>query len=86
MTKKSASNTEAALKKMLKAYDCPFGLHEVRMRFLGHLIAPDPGVSPLEAVKGLWNGEFPEVDHIDDLNKIFELLIVGLRNDLAQRA
>ena len=85
MIKKSASYSEAALKKMLKVHDSPFGLHEVRMRFLGHLIAPDPGVSPIEAVKGLWDGKLPEVDHIDDLNRIFELLMAGLWNDLAQR-
>lgn len=85
MTKKSASYSGVALKKMLKAHHCPLGLHEVRMRFLGHLIAPDPSVSPIEAVQGLWDGKLPEVDHIDDLNRIFELLMAGLWNELAQQ-
>ena len=83
MTKKSAGYSETALKKMLKAYHCPLGFHEVRMRFVGHLIAPEPGVSPLEAIQGLWDGKLPEVDHVDDLNHIFELLMAGLWNELA---
>lgn len=85
MTKKSADLFDGALKKMLNVYNCPFGLHEVRMRFLGHLIAPEPGVSPVVAVQGLWGDTLPAVDHIDDLNRIFELLIGGVWNDLAQQ-
>ena len=64
MTKKSASYSGVALKKMLKAHHCPLGLHEVRMRFLGHRRVPYPRGSPIEAVQGLWEGKRPEVDHI----------------------
>ena len=83
--KKPTDYSDGALKKMLNSYSCPFGLHEVRMRFLGHLIAPDPGVSPVVAVQGLWAGTLPAVDHIDDLNQLFDLLMGGVWNDLAQR-
>lgn len=61
MTKKLSGTSDAALKKMLKAHGCPLGLHEVRMRILGHLIAPEPSVSPIAAVQGLWGGQLPKV-------------------------
>jgi hypothetical protein len=83
MTKKLPSTSDAALKKMLKAHDCPLGLHAVRMRFLGHLIAPEPSVSPIAAVQGLWGGQLPEVDHIDELNEILDILMRGIWNPLA---
>jgi hypothetical protein len=83
MTKKLPGTSDTALKKMLKAHGCPLGLHAVRMRFLGHLIAPEPGVSPIAAVQGLWLGQLPEVDHIDKLNEILEILMRGIWNPLA---
>lgn len=81
--KKSPSTSDAALKKILKAHDCPLELHEVRMRILGHLIAPEPGVSPIDAVQGLWGGELPEVDDIDELNEILDIVMRGIWNPLA---
>jgi hypothetical protein len=83
MTRKSPSTSDAALKKMLKAYDCPLELHEVRMRILGHLIAPEPGISPIDAVQGLWGGQLPEADDIDELNEILDMLMSGIWNPLA---
>jgi hypothetical protein len=83
MTKKLPGTSDAALKKMLKAHGCPLGLHEVRMRILGHLIVPEPGVSPIAAVQGLWGGQLPEVDHIDELNQILDMLMRCIWNPLA---
>jgi hypothetical protein len=83
MTKQGSSASDAALKKMLQAHNCPLGLHEVRMRIIGHLIAPEPGVSPIDAVQGLWGGHLPEVDDIDDLNEILDMLMSGIWNPLA---
>ena len=83
MTKKLSGTPDADLIKMLKAHDCPLGLHAVRMRFLGHLIAPEPGVSPVDAVQGLWGGQLPEVEHVDELNEILDILMRGIWNPLA---
>ena len=83
MTKKLPGTRDADLIKMLKTHDCPLGLHAVRMRFLGHLIAPEPGVSPVDAVQGLWGGQLPEVEHVDELNEIFDILMRGIWNPLA---
>ena len=83
MTKKLSDTSDAALKKMLKAHGCPLGLHEVRTRILGHLIAPEAGVSPITAVQGLWGGQLPEVDHIDQLNEILDMLMGSIWNPLA---
>lgn len=83
MTKNHSGVSDAALKKMLKAHGCQLELHQVRMRFLGHLIAPEPGVSPISAVQGLWGGKLPEVDDIDELNEILDKLMGGVWNPLA---
>lgn len=67
---------------LLRKYACPVPYHEVRTRFLGNIATPKLSASPLNIVKGLWGGAFPEVESIEDLNRLIDALINGLWNAL----
>lgn len=70
------------VRDLLRRYACPVPYHEVRTRFLGNIATPKPSASPLNVAKGLWGGAFPEVDSIEDLNRLIDTLINGLWNAL----
>ncbi len=67
---------------LLRQYACPVPYHEVRTRFLGNIASPELSASPLQVVKDLWGGTFPEFESIDDLNRLIDTLINGLWNAL----
>lgn len=67
---------------LLRKYACPVPYHEVRTRFLGNIATPKLSASPLNIAKGLWGGAFPEVESIEDLNRLIDALINGLWNAL----
>jgi hypothetical protein len=54
---KAVSDDE--VRALLDHYRCPVPFHAVRTRFLGDIASPVMSASPLDAVKGLWGGEFP---------------------------
>ena len=58
--------------------------HEVRTRFLGSIATPELSVSPLQVVKGLWGGELPAFDSLDEVNELIGVLVQGLWNDLTR--
>lgn len=70
------------VRDLLRKYACPVPYHEVRTRFLGNIATPKLSASPLNIAKGLWGGAFPEVESIDDLNRLIDALISGLWNAL----
>jgi len=59
--------------------------HAVRTRFLGDIASPVMSASPLDAVKALWGGEFPEFDSLDAVNELLRILVMGLWNRLSRR-
>lgn len=67
---------------MLDRYDCPVPYHEVRTRFLGSIASPASGVKPMIVIQGLWGGELPPFDSIDDLNELLDVLVMALWNAL----
>ena len=75
--------SQAAVEKALREHVCPTSFHVVRTRFLGSIATPGPS-APLEAVKDLWGGTLPAVESIETLNRIIELLVMGLWNDLTR--
>lgn len=75
---------ENAIRAMLEKHDCPVSFHEVRTRFLGNIATPELSVSPLRIVEGLWGGELPVFDTMDDANALIEALVNGLWNDLTR--
>lgn len=70
------------VRDLLRRYACPVPYHEVRTRFLGNIATPKLSASPLNVAKGLWGGAFPEVEAIEDLNRLIDTLINGLWNAL----
>ena len=70
------------MRDLLRRYACPVPYHEVRTRFLGNIATPKLSASPLNVAKGLWGGAFPEVESIEDLNRLIDALINGLWNAL----
>jgi hypothetical protein len=70
------------VRDLLRRYACPVPYHEVRTRFLGNIATPKLSASPLNVAKGLWGGAFPEVESIEDLNRLIDTLINGLWNAL----
>ena len=71
---------------MLDRYRCPVPFHVVRTRFLGGIAAPvvTTATAPVDMVKDLWGGEFPEVDSLDALNELLGALVMGLWNRLTR--
>jgi hypothetical protein len=76
--------SDEAVCALLDRYKCPVPFHAVRTRFLGAIVSPVVGVSPIAMVKGLWGGEFPSFDRLDAVNELLEVLVMGLWNKLTQ--
>lgn len=76
--------SEKVVKALLEKHDCPVPFHEVRTRFLGNIATPELSASPLRIVEGLWGGELPEFDSIDEANELIGALVQGLWNDLTR--
>ena len=81
---KPALVDEKQVRRLLEKYACPVPYHEVRTRFLGNIATPMMAVSPLPIVKGLWGGELPEFDSLDDVNELIGVLVNGLWNALTR--
>jgi hypothetical protein len=83
-TPKPASDDGA--RALLDRYLCPVPFHIVRTRFLGGIASPaaTDATGPIDIVKGLWGGEFPEVDSLDALNELLAVLVMGLWNRLTR--
>lgn len=75
---------EKAVRELLDKYACPVPYHEVRTRFLGNIASPELTVSPMRVVEGLWDGELPVFDSLDDANDLIGALVQGLWNDLTK--
>ena len=73
-----------AVRDLLERYECPFGFHEVRARFMGAIASPVPGVVPLNDVSSLWGGELPAVNSMEEVDAFVTTLIKGLWTPLAQ--
>ena len=67
---------------LLNRYQCPTPFHAVRARFMGSIVSPAQGRSPVHAVQELWSGKFPPFDSIDDLNDLLQVLMDGVWNRL----
>ncbi len=76
--------SDEQVRALLERYNCPAAFHEVRTRFLGNITSPVMSASPLEVVKGLWGGELPPFDTMDDVNELLGALVMGLWNRLSR--
>lgn len=83
-TKAAKAPGEQTIRALLEKHACPVPFHEVRTRFLGNIATPELSVSPLQIVKGLWGGELPVFDRLDEVNELMGTLVQGLWNDLTR--
>jgi hypothetical protein len=74
---------DAALKRLLERYNCPFPLHVVRMRFWGEIVSPFFQASPIKTIESLWPKGLPTFDNADKANAFFQSLM-GLWNSVAR--
>ena len=70
------------IRGLLQRYACPIPFHAVRTRFLGTIATTRTDISPIQALKDLWGGEWPEFDDMDAFNALLQDL-TSLWNDLA---
>jgi hypothetical protein len=84
MKKAAKAPSEKTVRALLEKHDCPVPFHEVRTRFLGNIATPELSASPLRIVEGLWCGELPEFDSMDEANELIGALVQGLWNDLTR--
>ncbi len=78
------SPDEKTIRALLDKHGCPTPFHEVRTRFLGNIATPDLTASPMRIVEGLWGGELPVFDGMEEANELIGALVQGLWNDLAK--
>jgi hypothetical protein len=76
--------SDEEVRALLQRYQCPVPFHEVRTRFLGNIATPVMSASPIRMVEGLWGGELPEFETIDETNALIGALIAGLWNRLTR--
>lgn len=84
MPPKFKAPSEKSVRDLLDKYACPVPFHEVRTRFLGNIATPHLTASPMRVVEGLWAGELPVFDSMDDANELIGALVQGLWNDLTK--
>ena len=84
MTIKMKPPAEKTVRKLLNRYACPVPYHEVRTRFLGNIASPDLMASPGAVVEGLWGGELPVFDSMEDAKELIGVLVQGLWNELSK--
>ena len=84
MKKAAKAPSEKTVRALLEKYRCPVPFHEVRTRFLGNIATPELSASPLRIVEGLWGGELPVFDSMDEANDLVGALVQGLWNDLTR--
>jgi len=75
---------DTEVRALLDRHQCPVPFHEVRTRFLGNIATPALSASPIKIVEGLWGGELPVFDSIDDANALIGALLNGLWNRLTR--
>jgi hypothetical protein len=79
---KATGPSDTEVIALLKRYRCPVPFHEVRTRFFGGIASPILDLSPLDTVKQLWGGEWPEFETLDAVNGLLNVLVGGLWNRL----
>jgi hypothetical protein len=74
---------DAALKRLLERYSCPFPFHVVRMRLWGEIVSPSLQASPIKTIESLWPNGLPIFDNGDEANAFFQALM-SLWNNVAR--
>jgi hypothetical protein len=66
---------DAALKRLLDHYRCPFPFHVIRMRFWGEIVSPSLQASPIKTIESLWPDGLPTFEDGEEANAFFQALM-----------
>lgn len=84
---KTSTNPDAPSDKtiaaLLEQYKCPTPFAAARAILMGTIASPILSVSPLATLETLWDGHMPAFESGDDAQALFDALINGLWNRLA---
>lgn len=84
MKKTAKAPSEKTVRALLAQHGCPVPFHAVRTRFLGNIATPGLSASPVRIVEGLWGGELPVFESMDEANELIQALVNGLWNELTR--
>jgi hypothetical protein len=84
MKKTAKAPSEKTVRALLAKHGCPVPFHAVRTRFLGNIATPEWSASPLRIIEGLWGGELPVFESMDEANELIQALVQGFWNDLTR--
>ena len=73
----------ADVRRLLKKYDCPLPLHQIRAQFMGAIASPVDNVNPSREIQTLWRGHAPSFASMAAANEFMQVLVMGLWNHVA---
>jgi hypothetical protein len=73
----------ADVRRLLKKYDCPLPLHQIRAQFMGAIASPVDTVNPSREIQTLWRGHAPSFASMAAANEFMQVLVMGLWNHVA---
>ena len=74
----------ADVRRLLKKYDCPLPLHQIRAQFMGAIASPVDTVNPSREIQTLWGGHAPSFASMAAANEFMQVLVMGLWNHVAR--
>ena len=74
----------ADVRRLLKKYDCPLPLHQIRAQFMGAITSPVDTVNPSREIQTLWGGHAPSFASMAAANEFMQVLVMGLWNHVAR--
>ncbi len=72
------------VRRLLKKYDCPLPLHQIRAQFMGAIASPIDTVNPSLEIQTLWDGHAPDFASMAAANEFMQVLVMGLWNRLTK--
>jgi hypothetical protein len=73
----------ADVRRLLKKYDCPLPLHQIRAQFMGAIASPIDTVNPSREIQTLWDGQTPDFASMAAANEFMQVMVMGLWNNVA---
>ena len=70
----------ADVRRLLKKYQCPLQLHQVRAQFMGAIASPIDQINPAEEIQTIWGAQAPEFASATAANEFMQALVMGLWN------
>jgi hypothetical protein len=77
------STLYADVRRLLKKYDCPLPLHQIRAQFMGAIASPIDTVNPSREIQTLWGGHAPSFASMAAANEFMQVMVMGLWNHVA---